>query len=214
MISRILPGGDASLASSEEKEDSSKADAAGKKEKTQKETLSLALAYPESGTEDLSEAQTENARSGGQTEESSLPDEKQSKEFLPETESEGRKEEIRSLKESETPAETDQADQEPAQGQLGVQVREFSKEDQIIYRIPAGVVIAEVTDGSGARAAGLVSGDLITGINGERVTSVDELKAALLGLKAGDKVKVTFIRPDESDSYREGNEMNVTVTLQ
>jgi serine protease Do len=95
-----------------------------------------------------------------------------------------------------------------------VHVGEFSKEDQIIYRIPKGAVIADVTAGSGAQQAGLASGDLITAINEEEIASVDELKAALSGLKAGDRVKVSFVRPDEDNAYRDDNVTSVMVTLQ
>ena len=108
--------------------------------------------------------------------------------------------------------ETDSA--ASSQGQLGIQVGEYSKEDQIIYRIPSGVVVADVTNGSGAQAAGLITGDLITGINDTPVTSVVELKDALSGLRAGDRVKVTFIRPDGDSAYKKDSATSVTVTLQ
>ena len=90
----------------------------------------------------------------------------------------------------------------------------FSKEDHVIYRIPAGAIVASVADGSGAQASGLSSGDLITGINDKKVGSVEDLKEALKGLKAGDRVKVTFVRPDSDGGYHGVGETNVTVTLQ
>ena len=99
-------------------------------------------------------------------------------------------------------------------GQLGIHVGEFSKEDQIIYRIPAGVVVADVENGSGAQAAGLAAGDLITKINDTQVSSVAELKETLDAFKPGDKVSVSFIRVDEESKYREEYERSVTVTLQ
>ena len=188
------------------------------KEKEQKETISLALAYPETETssdqenpsgdteketpkgETLTKPQTETEENRIETEE-------------PLTEAEDETEEILSAPGTEESGQSKDGTEAP-QGQLGVQVGEFSKEDQIIYRIPAGAVLAHVSEGSGAQAAGLVPGDLITGINDERVESVDQLKEALSGLKAGDKVKVTFIRPDEDSKYKEKNEMSVTVTLQ
>ena len=48
----------------------------------------------------------------------------------------------------------------------------------------------------------------------EEITSVNELKTALSGLKSGDRVKVSFIRPDDDNAYRKDNVMSVMVTLQ
>jgi len=42
-----------------------------------------------------------------------------------------------------------------------------------------GVVVGEVTAGSGAAAAGLLPGDLITGFNGEEIKSMSDLAAAV-----------------------------------
>ncbi len=72
-----------------------------------------------------------------------------------------------------------------------------------------GVVIREVEPGSGAAAAGLrgtrrqdtgdvVLGDVIQGIDGEEITSMDDLLNALEQHKSGDSVSVTFERDGES----------------
>ena len=74
--------------------------------------------------------------------------------------------------------------------------------------------MAVVSEGSGAQAAQLAAGDLITGINDTRVESVGELKEALSGLKRGDKVKVSFLRPDSDGVYHKDKETEVTATLQ
>ena len=188
------------------------------KEKEQKETISLALAYPEtepSSDQENPSGDTEKETPKGETltKPQTETEENRIETEEPLTEAEDETEEILSAPGTEEIGQSKDGTEAP-QGQLGVQVGEFSKEDQIIYRIPAGAVLAHVSEGSGAQAAGLVPGDLITGINDERVESVDQLKEALSGLKAGDKVKVTFIRPDEDSKYKEKNEMSVTVTLQ
>lgn len=58
-------------------------------------------------------------------------------------------------------------------------------------RIAAGVEIASVEDGTGAEAGGLQPGDLITAIDGEPVTTMDDLIIALRYMTAGDAITVT-----------------------
>lgn len=163
--------------------------------KASEDTIFLALAESETASEeDLAETEgpkeTEEAQPK-ETEEAQLSEPSESLEALTESEADGEEE----------------------SGQLGVQVGEFSKESQIVYRIPEGVVIAEVMEGSGAQAAGLMSADLITKINDEAVSSVSLLKEALSGLKKGDRVKVSYIRPDEDGAYSQSDEAYVMVVL-
>ncbi len=202
-------------------------------QKDQKETLALALAEPESGgmepaeenaaktTEEKPEEETAEAAGDTAAEEKTEGSatqqvEDKTSEKAQEKASEKAQEKASEQEEGtgKAPAVSGGGESASSGGQLGIQVGEFSKEDQIIYRIPAGVVIAEVVSGSGAQTAGLLPGDLITGINEIRVNSVAELKEALQGLKPGDRVRVSYIRPDENSSYKSENEMNVTVTLQ
>ena len=163
-------------------------EAGTKEEKQQKETLALALAGEETESSSLGEAEQEQSE--------------KARESLSQSEDE-----------TPSPAQTEGLSRTPSQGQLGIQVGEFSKEDQIIYRIPAGAVVAHVADGSGAQAAGLAVGDLIIRINDQEISSVAGLKEALQGLKGGDKVLVTYLRPDEDGAYRKEEELSVMVTL-
>ena len=57
-----------------------------------------------------------------------------------------------------------------------------------------GVEVVNVTDGSSAKGAGIVQGDVITGIAGRKVLTVDDIAAELSKHKVGDKVDVTVIR--------------------
>lgn len=215
VISRMVEG-------SETLSDGAKEDSAGTKEdreqketekgqreteKEQRETLALALAQEESETSASDQAQSDTALSPAEPQagEQSQTEDGHPKEGQAQTEGQAQK---------PGQLQTEGLDAAPSHGQLGVQVGEFSKEDQIIYRIPAGVVVAEVMNGSGAQAAGLAAGDLITKINETPVASVVQLKDALSGFRAGDKVSVSFLRPDEEGIYREENQAAVTVTLQ
>jgi len=83
-----------------------------------------------------------------------------------------------------------------------------------------GVLVAEVADGSPADKAGLrggskqtfvqgqpyvVGGDVITAIDGQEVTSMEELAGTIATHDPGDKVKLTVVR--------DGKTMEMTVTL-
>ena len=57
-----------------------------------------------------------------------------------------------------------------------------------------GVYVAEVTDGSGAKAAGIEVGDVITQIAGKKIHNMAELQESLTMYRPGDKVEVTILR--------------------
>lgn len=68
-----------------------------------------------------------------------------------------------------------------------------------------GVYVAEVSDGSGAKAAGIEPGDVITKIADKKVHNMAELQENLAMHRPGDKVKVTIMRNKK--------EMDLEVTL-
>ena len=57
-----------------------------------------------------------------------------------------------------------------------------------------GVYVAEVTDGSGAKAAGIEPGDVIIKLAGKKVHNMAELQESLAKYRPGDKVEVTLLR--------------------
>ncbi|GAA5002327.1 S1C family serine protease [Kitasatospora paranensis] len=63
---------------------------------------------------------------------------------------------------------------------------------------PAGAVIISVTQGSGAQAAGLQPGDVITKLGDTDVTTLNSLTTALAALAPGSQVNVTYTRNGES----------------
>ena len=68
-----------------------------------------------------------------------------------------------------------------------------------------GVYVAEVTDGSGAKAAGIETGDVIVKVAGKKVHNMAELQESLTLYRPGDKVEVTLLRNKK--------EKTLTVTL-
>ena len=71
------------------------------------------------------------------------------------------------------------------------------------YRLPAGVYISTVAEGGAAERAGLTADDIITSVGGYKVTTIDELKEALLYFKAGETVEVVAYVDDENYGYTE-----------
>jgi putative serine protease PepD len=68
-----------------------------------------------------------------------------------------------------------------------------------------GARVSQVVPGKPAAQAGIQSGDVITSFGGEKITSVDELRAAVDAKHPGNTVSVTFTRG--------GSQQTVTVTL-
>ncbi|MDO4294198.1 MAG: trypsin-like peptidase domain-containing protein [Eubacteriales bacterium] len=78
------------------------------------------------------------------------------------------------------------------------------------YGIPSGVYVASVTEGSGAAAAGIQRGDVITQFDGKNVTDIQELKDMIEYYTAGETVSVTVKTPAAGGDY---TEKTVNVTL-
>ena len=76
---------------------------------------------------------------------------------------------------------------------------------RIYYNLPEGVYINAVYDGSDAQAKGVAAGDIITAVNGTRVTSIDELNRVKNQFTAGDSITLTL--------YNGGGYRDVEVTL-
>lgn len=91
---------------------------------------------------------------------------------------------------------------------MGVQILDLTNR-YVLYRynvnipknVDSGIYLVEVNSGYPASDAGLKSGDIITAINGEKVTTTAEFKYELYKYSVGDMVEVTY--------YRNGKE-NVT----
>jgi len=68
-----------------------------------------------------------------------------------------------------------------------------------------GVYIRSVAEGSAAETAGMLVGDIITGLGGEDIESMEALRFALRDYKAGDTTKITV--------WRDGDSINLTITF-
>lgn len=87
---------------------------------------------------------------------------------------------------------------------VGVSVATVSEETQA-YGLPQGASVQEIVEDSPAAEAGLQINDIITYVNGEEITSSNDLVAVVRNAAIGDELKLTV--------YRMGKTMEITVTV-
>ena len=99
------------------------------------------------------------------------------------------------------------AGETPTHAQLGVSLSTVNDQAAASYGLAAesGAYVAAVSQGSGAEAAGLQEGDIITALDGEPVEGASDLMLAVRGKNPGDTVKLTV--------NRNGQEQEISVTL-
>ncbi len=94
-------------------------------------------------------------------------------------------------------------------GYIGIYMQEVTQEISDYYNIPVGVYVSEVIEDTGADEAGIVAGDVITGINGNTVKSIEGLKKLMNYYAVGDTVEITYMRQEDGEYV----EHTVAVTL-
>ena len=114
---------------------------------------------------------------------------------------------IENLMNQETKTKVAEADQ----GAIGIKGMSVSTEYSQQLNMPEGVYVSEVTKGGGAEKAGMTRGCIITGINGTKVSSMDDLQEQLQYYAKGDEVELTIQVPQSNGEYQE---QSVTVILE
>ncbi len=99
--------------------------------------------------------------------------------------------------------------EEAERGYLGVQLRNVDAQAAALYGMPQGAFIYQIIDGTAAAASDLHERDIITKVDGERVSSSADLTEMLTYYKAGDTVTLTVEYQDGGDYV----EREVQVTL-
>ncbi|MBQ6441386.1 MAG: trypsin-like peptidase domain-containing protein [Lachnospiraceae bacterium] len=79
---------------------------------------------------------------------------------------------------------------------LGIQGIEITQEDAQRYQMPLGIYLAQVGEGTAAEQAGLQSGDIMTAIDGNDVSTQEALSRTMSYYAAGDTAEVTYMRAD------------------
>ncbi len=82
---------------------------------------------------------------------------------------------------------------------------EKEKDKEVDLGTMEGIYVAKVVEDGAAEAAGLKEGDVITAVDGQKVTKFGELQGILAKKRPGDKVTITYLRNKKSH--------NVTATL-
>lgn len=90
--------------------------------------------------------------------------------------------------------------------QLGITCQDVSESVSQAYNMPIGAYIISVSEGGAAAKAGLKTGDVITGIEGQDIKTTEELNNIKNEYNAGDTVTLTIVR--------DGKTMDVKVELQ
>ncbi|MDP6560394.1 MAG: DUF151 domain-containing protein [Candidatus Binatia bacterium] len=83
---------------------------------------------------------------------------------------------------------------------LGFYIQELSDELALIFKLQseAGVLVADVEEGSAASKAGFLRGDVITRVNDKSVTSVDQLESFIKETKKAGRLKMEVEREGKS----------------
>ena len=107
----------------------------------------------------------------------------------------------------------DADDEEVAEGNgayLGIAGVDVNEQTASQYDMPTGVYVSQVIADSGAEAAGIQKGDVITSFNGQKITSMKEIQNAIAKCSPGDEVSVSVYRQSIM-GYAE-SQVNVTLT--
>ena len=88
---------------------------------------------------------------------------------------------------------------------LGIEGESLSSFYQHYYRMPAGLYVTYVEPGSDAYVKGVEDGDILLSINDQRITTMDEMKAAIFDCEVGEAVQTVI--------YRGGQQYLVELTL-
>lgn len=93
---------------------------------------------------------------------------------------------------------------EVKRGMLGIKGGELNASLAKEFNLEAqqGAFISEVLDGSAADKAGIKAGDVITELNGQKITSFNELRAKIATSGAGKEVELTYLRDGKSNKVK------------
>lgn len=89
---------------------------------------------------------------------------------------------------------------------IGISGEPVSALYQYYYRLPAGMFINEVTEGSNAAAESIEPGDILISLDGKTVTNNEELSTFLYSCQIGDTVDAVI--------YRNKTKFTITLTIE
>ena len=83
---------------------------------------------------------------------------------------------------------------------LGISGKSISEFEHLYYDVPAGFYVTEVADGSPAKAAGLLPGDVLLYVNGHYTPDLAALEAKLSACSPGETVCLLLHRQNTAHS--------------
>ncbi|MCL5432682.1 MAG: trypsin-like peptidase domain-containing protein [Patescibacteria group bacterium] len=89
---------------------------------------------------------------------------------------------------------------------LGVSYRIINRDMAVMNELPEGAYVSLVVTGSAADKAGIKRGDIITKINGDKISAQNEISTVISKTKVGQTITVTL--------WREGKTSDIKVTLE
>ncbi len=89
---------------------------------------------------------------------------------------------------------------------IGISAQTLSESKAKAYGLPVGVYVNDVSAGGAADLAGIQAGDVIIAVNGETISTFEELNKVKDQFKAGDRLTVTVVR--------RGTDIDFTLILQ
>lgn len=88
---------------------------------------------------------------------------------------------------------------EEEMGYLGVTLQNVTAEAKAYYNMPDGISVYEVSPGSAAEKAGILRGDIIVKVEGEKVSTYESLRAIMDYYRVGQEIKITVNRLEKGD---------------
>ncbi|MBE5961187.1 MAG: PDZ domain-containing protein [Lachnospiraceae bacterium] len=79
-------------------------------------------------------------------------------------------------------------------GYLGIIPQDVTEKFASAYNWPIGAYVVQVVEGSSAANAGIVVGDIITGVNGTEITTSTELREKVTSYRVGTTISITYKR--------------------
>lgn len=98
---------------------------------------------------------------------------------------------------------------EEEKGFLGISTRTVTDDIATFYGWPIGAYIVSVMENSPAEAAGLYIGDIVTSVNGVKITTADQLVAAIASYRHGTTVEM-IVQRNVNGKYEE---ITISATL-
>ncbi len=87
-------------------------------------------------------------------------------------------------------------------GYMGINLQTVTEDFAYLYGVPEGVFIRSVEEGSAAQKAGMLSGDILTRFEGEKITSYEDLQEVMQYYGPGSQVTV-IVKRQINGSYED-----------